>query len=130
MVPLERLERTVSTALEPAVPRAASSERAPDPGPPPAGVRHVPRDLCDARALHGRLNAALAELGLAGALAPRWATPARSGLFFAPHNLHQAYRLVLALERLIGFVAEAGVDLPDGGGSDPGPGQLSLPLGV
>jgi hypothetical protein len=80
------LERFMSTTLDTAVPAT------PD--------RVVPPDLDLARSLHGRLNRVLAELGLDEALTPRWAVPARSGFFFAPHNLHQAARLVDALERL------------------------------
>jgi hypothetical protein len=71
----------------------------------------VPADLSSARSLHQRLNTALDDLGLSEALPPRWATPARSGFFFAPHNLSQAARLVDALERIGGALSEAGIDV-------------------
>ena len=114
----------MSTTLDRAVPGGTRAEPVSSPGP----GRPVPPDLQASRALHGRLNAALAELGLSGALSSRWATPARSGLFFAPNNLHQATRLVLALEHLGETVREPGV-APDGRrAAHPGPGQLSLPF--
>ena len=93
---------------------------------PPAESR-IPAELAQARDLHRRLNEALEELGLGGALGPRWATPARSGFFFAPHNLHQAQRLVLGLERIGALLDEAGVEVA---GSDPAAadGQLVLPF--
>jgi hypothetical protein len=114
----------MSTTLDRAVPVSAGTQSAPSPEP----GRPVPSDLQASRALHGRLNAALAELGLSGALSSRWATPARSGFFFAPHNLHQAARLVLALEHLGESVLEPGVDPAGRRTVDPGPGQLSLPF--
>jgi len=91
----------VSTIFELAVPAVHINE---------VPISEVPADLSSARALHLRLNAALDELGLSEALPPRWITPARSGFFFAPHNLHQAARLVEALERLGGAVTESGID--------------------
>ena len=78
---------------------------------PTEPARAVPPDLSSARALHRRLNAALEGLGLSGALPPRWATPARSGFFFAPHNLNQAANLVEALERIDRALSEAGIDV-------------------
>jgi hypothetical protein len=93
-------------------------------------TRAIPADLVRARSLHDRLNRALADLGLGDALTPRWATPARSGFFFAPHNLHQATRLVHALEHLGHSVDGAGD--PGVGprpGVDSGSDQLVLPLG-
>ena len=63
-------------------------------------------------------------------MSARWVTPARSGFFFAPHNLHQATRLVLALERLGGSVAEAGVEPSGRRCAAPGPGQLSLSFDI
>ncbi len=92
----------MSTAVEFAVPG--------DPGTPSDPTHLVPADLSSARALHRRLNSALDELGLSEALPPRWATPARSGFFFAPHNLNQAARLVDALERLGNVLSDAGID--------------------
>jgi hypothetical protein len=78
---------------------------------PSEPTRAVPADLSSARSLHQRLNAALEDLGLSGALPPRWATPARSGFFFAPHNLSQAAHLVEALERIDRALSEAGIDV-------------------
>ena len=90
-------------------------------------ARTVPPDLAESRALHHRLNDALADLGLDDVLTTRWATPARSGFFFAPHNLQQAHRLVIGLERLgslvDGLEGEARQE-----GSRPGPGQLAFAL--
>jgi hypothetical protein len=77
---------------------------------PSDSTRTVPADLSSARDLHERLNSALDDLGLSEVLPPRWATPARSGFFFAPHNLSQAARLVDALERIGGALSEAGID--------------------
>ena len=110
----------MSTALDLDVPPSGT------PGSARRPARDVPADLCSARELHERLNAALVALGLDAALSPRWATPARSGFFFAPHNLGQADRLVVALELLGGAVDATGIDVPGRTRADPGPGQLSL----
>jgi hypothetical protein len=129
----------MSTALDHAVPADTAPVGCPVQSPedlaangsrvdPPTAGSRVPEDLASARDLHGRLNAALEALGLSDALTPRWSTPARSGFFFAPHNLHQATRLVTALEDLHEAVGRTGVDPPvrRGGGVDPD--QLSLPF--
>ena len=89
---------------------------------PTEPARAVPPDLSSARALHRRLNAALEDLGLSGALPPRWATPARSGFFFAPHNLSQASHLVEALERIERALSEAGIDVRSTAVTDPSDG--------
>ena len=116
----------MSTTLDRAVPGTTRVHPAPSPEP----GRRVPPELQASRALHDRLNASLAELGLSGALSPRWATPARSGFFFAPHNLHQATRLVLALEHLGEALRESGGEPARRDTPGPGPGQLSLPFGA
>jgi hypothetical protein len=116
----------MSTTLDRAVPGDARPRS--QPAPAAAPVRHVPPDLEAARDLHTRLNAALAGLGLSGALSTRWVTPARSGFFYAPHNLHQATRLVLELEHLGESVAGDGVGSAGRRCAAPGPGQLSLPF--
>jgi hypothetical protein len=89
---------------------------------PTEPITAVPADLSSARSLHQRLNAALDDLGLSGVLPPRWATPARSGFFFAPHNLTQAARLVDALEHIERTLSEAGIDVRSTAPADPADG--------
>ena len=89
----------------------------------------VPVELARARVLHRRLNDILGDLGLSDALGERWATPARSGFFFAPHNLHQAQRLVLGLERLGALLDDAGIEVPGHATDGVADGQLAFPLG-
>jgi len=111
----------MSTTVEFAVPTELPTEpvRA---VPPTEPVRAVPADLSSARSLHQRLNAALEDLGLSGALPTRWATPARSGFFFAPHDLSQAANLVEALEHLDITLSEAGIDIRSAAPVDPSDG--------
>lgn len=105
------MSTTVELAV-PAAPAVPAEAFRPEPDRPEPD-RTVPADLSSARSLHRRLNSALDELGLSEALPPRWATPARSGFFFAPHNLNQAARLVDALERIGTALSEAGIDVDD-----------------